>query len=98
MYLLMFVAAIQLRRKEPDHPRGYKAPLLFVLCGVGFVASLAALFIGFVPPSQFGGGSPVVYTVIVGAGVFGIGLLVPFLFYKLRKPHWRDTSIVAEVE
>ena len=28
MYLLMFVAAIQLRRKQPDHPRGYRAPML----------------------------------------------------------------------
>ena len=31
------------------------------LCGVGFAASLAALLIGFVPPSQFGGGSAGVY-------------------------------------
>ena len=58
MYLLMFVAAMRLRRNDPDHPRGYKAPSSASLCGVGFVASLAALLIGFVPPSQFGGGSP----------------------------------------
>ena len=58
MYLLMFVAAVQLRRKHPDHPRGFRAPMLVGLCGVGFAASLAALLIGFVPPSQFGGGSP----------------------------------------
>src|SRR5690349_3928880 len=58
MYLLMFVAAIQLRRKHPDHARGYRAPMLVGLCGVGFAASLAALLIGFVPPSQFGGGNP----------------------------------------
>ncbi len=47
MYLLMFVAAIQLRRKDPDHPRGYRAPMLVGLCGVGFAASLAALLVGF---------------------------------------------------
>ncbi|RZK94038.1 MAG: amino acid permease, partial [Rhodococcus sp. (in: high G+C Gram-positive bacteria)] len=57
MYLLMFVAAVRLRRKFPDHPRGYRAPMLVGLCGVGFAASLAALLIGFVPPSQFGGGN-----------------------------------------
>ena len=28
MYLLMFVAAVRLRRNEPDHPRGYRAPML----------------------------------------------------------------------
>ncbi len=26
MYLLMFVAAVRLRRNDPDHPRGYRAP------------------------------------------------------------------------
>ena len=30
MYLLMFVAAVRLRRNDPDHPRGYRAPILVV--------------------------------------------------------------------
>ena len=54
-----------------------------------FAASLAALLIGFVPPSQFGDGDPVVYFLIVGGGALGLGLLVPFLFYRLRKPSWK---------
>src|SRR6187200_3578616 len=90
MYLLMFVAAVRLRRNDPDHARGYRAPMLVGLCGVGFAASLAALLIGFVPPSQFGGGSPGVYVMIVAGGALGLGLLVPFLFYKLRKPSWKQ--------
>ncbi|MGW5309587.1 APC family permease [Nocardia thailandica] len=98
MYLLMFVAAIQLRRKFPDHPRGYRAPMLVGLCGVGFAASLAALLIGFVPPSQFGGGNAGMYFVIVAAGALGLGLLVPFLFYRLRKPSWRQPDPSAPVE
>src|SRR5207248_9527030 len=85
MYLLMFVAAVRLRRKYPDHPRGYRAPMLVALCGVGFCASLAALLVGFVPPSQSGSGSPWVYLLIVAGGALGLGLLVPFLFYRLRK-------------
>ncbi|MDA6302612.1 amino acid permease, partial [Escherichia coli] len=48
VYVLMFVAAMRLRRQQPDHPRGYRAPALFVLCWVGIVASLAAFCIGFV--------------------------------------------------
>ncbi|MGW0040984.1 APC family permease [Rhodococcus sp. NPDC003348] len=92
MYLLMFVAAVRLRRKFPDHPRGYRAPMLVGLCGVGFAASLAALLIGFVPPSQFGGGNAGVYFLIVAAGALGLGLLVPFLFYRLRKPSWRQAE------
>ena len=89
VYLLMFVAAVRLRKSHPDHPRGFRAPAIGALCGVGFAASLAALLIGFVPPSQFGGGSPAVYVLIVGGGALGLGLLVPFLFYRLRKPHWK---------
>ncbi|QFU88947.1 Glutamate/gamma-aminobutyrate antiporter [Amycolatopsis sp. YIM 10] len=89
-YLLLFVAAVRLRRKEPDHPRGYRAPLLTGLCGVGFTASLAALLVGFIPPSQFGSGNTAGYVLIVGGGAIGLGLVVPFLFYRFRKPSWRQ--------
>jgi amino acid transporter len=95
MYLLMFVAAVKLRRKYPDHPRGYKAPMLGVLCGVGFVASLAALLIGFIPSSQFGGGSTFAYVAIIATGALGLGLLVPWLFYKSRKPSWKLPEAAA---
>lgn len=89
MYLLMFVAAVRLRRMHPDHPRGYRAPMLMGLCGVGFTASLAALLVGFIPPSQFGGENPLTYLLIVGGGALGLGLLIPFLFYRFRKPSWK---------
>jgi glutamate:GABA antiporter len=97
MYLLMFVAAVRLRRNDPDHPRGYRAPMLVGLCGVGFAASLAALLIGFIPPSQFGEGSVGLYLLIVGGGALGLGLLVPYLFYRSRKPSWKlgDTKEVV---
>jgi amino acid transporter len=96
MYLLMFVAAVRLRRNQPDHPRGYKAPMLTALCGIGFAASLAALLIGFVPSSQFGGGSAGLYLAIVAGGALGLGLLVPYVFYRMRKPSWK-TAPVEEV-
>ncbi len=95
MYLLMFVAAVRLRRKAPDHPRGYRAPMLVGLCGVGFAASLAALLVGFVPPSQFGGGNPWTYFLIVGGGAIGLGIVVPVLFYRLRKPSWKQPEVVT---
>jgi glutamate:GABA antiporter len=92
MYLLMFVAAARLRRRYPDHPRGYRAPMLIGLCGVGFAASLAALLIGFIPPSQFGEGNLGLYLLIVAGGALGLGLLVPFLFYRARKPSWKTAE------
>jgi amino acid transporter len=92
MYLLMFVAAIRLRRNQPDHPRGYRAPMLVGLCGVGFAASLSALLIGFIPPSQFGSGSVGLYLLIVAGGALGLGLLVPYLFYRMRKPSWKTAE------
>ena len=98
MYLLMFVAAVRLRRNDPDHPRGYRAPMLVGLCGVGCASSLAALLIGFIPPSQFGGGSGFSYFLIVGGGALGLGLLVPFLFYRLRKPSWKQPAAAEGVE
>ena len=40
--------------------------MLVALCGVGFAASLAALLVGFIPPSQFESGNSGVYFLIVG--------------------------------
>jgi amino acid transporter len=95
MYLLMFVAAARLHRDQPGHKRGYKAPALIALCVVGFLASLAAMALGFVPPSQFGSGSLLTYLLIVGGGLFVIGLLIPFLFYRFRKPSWKTADAEA---
>ncbi|MGW0912579.1 APC family permease [Streptomyces sp. NPDC002784] len=89
VYLLMFVAAMRLRRNQPDHPRGYRVPALGLVCVVGLLASVAALAIGFVPPSQFSGGSVGVYVAIIGGGLVVLGLLIPWAFLKFRKPGWR---------
>ena len=43
MYVLMFIAAMQLRRHQGDHTRGYKAPFLILLCIVGLLASVACI-------------------------------------------------------
>ncbi|MZE52820.1 amino acid permease [Streptomyces sp. SID5770] len=98
VYLLMFVAAMRLRKTQPNHPRGYRAPVLGLLCSVGLLASLAALAIGFVPPSQFGGSSVWSYVLVIGGGLVILGLLIPALFLKFRKPDWRTAAAPKTTE
>jgi len=92
MYVLMFVAAMRLRRAQPDHPRGYKAPALGLLCLAGGVSSVAALVIGFIPPAQFGHANPFTYAALILAGIVAIGIAPPLLLDRLRKPGWKAAS------
>jgi amino acid transporter len=94
MYVLLFAAALQLRRKYPDHPRGYRAPALRLLCIVGALSSALAFLIGFVPPSQFGGAGGS-YFVIVGGGVLIVGILIPFALLFFRRPSWKTAESEA---
>jgi glutamate:GABA antiporter len=92
MYVLMFIAAVRLRRSQPDHPCGYRAPALGLLCLLGGVSSVAALVIGFIPPSQFGHLNPVAYGVLILAGILVIGILPPLLMDRFRKPAWKTAG------
>jgi len=89
MYVLMFIAAIKLRRSQPDRARGYKAPALGLLCLLGGVSSVFAFIIGFVPPSQFGHTNLVVYAFLILAGIVAIGIVPPLLMDRLRRPAWK---------
>jgi glutamate:GABA antiporter len=92
MYVLMFIAAMRLRRIRPDHPRGYRAPALGLLCLLGVLSSLAALMIGFIAPSQFGHSNPLTYAALILAGILAIGVAPPLLLDRLRKPGWKASS------
>jgi glutamate:GABA antiporter len=91
MYLSMFVAAYNLRKRQPDHPRGYRAPALTLLCAVGFVSSLCAVLIAFVPPSQLTF-SAAAYVGFVGGGIVLLGVVIPLLCLWLRKPSWKTAE------
>lgn len=90
VYFLMFIAAVRLRRNQPDHPRGYRAPLLTTLCVVGFLSAAACFGIGFVPPSSYGSGSTISFVAMIGGGILILGVLVPLAFLKFRKPSWKQ--------
>jgi glutamate:GABA antiporter len=95
MYVLMFVAAANLRRREPDHQRGYRAPAILTICVVGTVASIAACAVGLLPPSQLGQVSAPAYAIALLAGVLAIGVLPPLLLYRLRRSSWRTPESTA---
>jgi amino acid transporter len=97
MYVLMFIAAMRLRRSQPDHQRGYRAPALGLLCVLGAGSSVVALVIGFVPPSQFGRLNPVLYGLLILAGIVAIGLAPPLLMDRLRKPGWKAAGGTSAV-
>jgi amino acid transporter len=96
MYVLMFIAAVRLRRSQPDHPRGYRAPALSLLCLVGAVSSVAALVIGFIPPAQFGHSNLLIYALLILAGILAIGIVPPLLMDRLRKPGWKAAADDSE--
>jgi hypothetical protein len=72
--------------------------VLSLLCIVGVLASIAAFLIGFVPPSQFGGGGTSTYILIVGGGVLIIGFLIPGATYAMRKPSWKTAEGLEDEE
>ncbi|WP_157250753.1 amino acid permease [Nonomuraea typhae] len=89
MYLLLYAAAIRLRKTRPDLPRGFRVPALWLVAGAGFAAVAFALVVSFVPPSQLPIGSPGGYVALVAAGtVVFTGL--PLLIYQFRKPSWQQ--------
>jgi hypothetical protein len=65
---------------------------LGLLCILGAASSVAALVIGFVPPSQFGHLNAAAYVFLILAGILLIGILPPFLLDRFRKPSWKVSS------
>jgi len=92
MYALMFIAAVRLRRTQPDHPRGYRVHWLGLLCLLGGVSSVTAFAIGFVPPSQLGHQSPLLYGLLLVTGILVIGIIPPLVLDRLRKPEWNAAA------
>ena len=95
MYMLMFASAIYLRYSQPNRPRPYRVPGgdvgMWIVAGVGFLGALMAFSFSFIPPAQIAVGSPAVYVGILVAGA-AIMVILPFIIYAFRKPHWRDAN------
>lgn len=94
MYMLMFAAAIMLRRKRPNVKRAYRVPAMNLIAGVGFVGCFLAFILAFIPPSGFSAFPAASYPWIVGLVIVLLGA-PPLVFYALRKPKW-DQRTEAE--
>jgi len=91
MYILMFIAAIALRRKHPNVPRTYKVPYgkvgLWTVSILGIFGSTFGFFIGFFPPSQIDTGSLIILEIfLIGSTI--LFCVAPLWIFAVRKPHW----------
>ncbi|MBR3915086.1 MAG: amino acid permease, partial [Bacteroidales bacterium] len=96
MYLLMFAAAIYLRYIMKDTPRSFRIGksgngLMWIIGGVGFIGSLIAFVLSFIPPGQIAIGNKTVWYAVMFGGCI-VFVAIPFIIYALRKPSWKDES------
>jgi putative glutamate/gamma-aminobutyrate antiporter len=93
MYILMFVAAIYLRYTEPDMKRPFKIPGgnygIWIVCGIGLAGAVIAGGLSFIPPTQIGTGSAVVYIGFLVIGTI-VELAIPFAIFAFREPSWKS--------
>lgn len=89
MYMMMFLAALRLRKTQAHVERGFRVPAMLFFGWLGFIASLLAFLLGFYPPIQAASIPPVVYvfSLVVGIVVLACG---PFIFTALRKSSWSN--------
>lgn len=94
MYMLMFAAAIYLRYRSKDKPRPYRVGakgngMMWLLAGLGFLGSLLAFCLSFIPPAQIPSGSPAVWYSVLVVGCV-IVVTIPFIIYAMKKPSWNS--------
>ena len=100
MYLLMFAAAIYLRYNMKNAPRPFRLGskgngLMWIVSGVGFLGSLLAFVLSFIPPAQIAVGSNAVWYSVLVIGCLVV-VIAPFIIYAMRKPEWVDKETVFE--
>ena len=92
VYLLMFASVIRLRYTMKDTKRPFRIGksgnwFLWLVAGVGFLASLVAFIFSFFPPGQIAMGSKAVWftVLILGCIVFTV---LPFIILAFKKADW----------
>ena len=96
MYLMMFAAAIYLRYNMKDLVRPFRIGskgngLMWIIGGLGFLGSLLAFILSFIPPGQIAVGSNAMWYSVLVIGCIVV-VVAPLIIYAMRKPSWKDTS------
>ncbi len=98
MYFLIFVSAIRLRYSQADRPRPYRIPGgnagMWIVAGLGAFAVAFSFLVGFFPPSQIKTLPASIFPVVLGVGILVLSF-PPFLFYRLRRPSWRESGAAS---
>ncbi|WP_298625179.1 amino acid permease [uncultured Legionella sp.] len=85
VYIIMFAAAVKLRYSKPDHPRGYTIPggniVMWFVAGTGILCCIAAMIVGFIPPSQIPIGNVYLFEGFLIGGLI-LFVLIPWLLAK----------------
>ena len=91
MYILMFISAIRLRYTHPHIPRIYKIPHphkgMWFIASIGLLASIFAIFIGYIPPASFNVGNIFIYETFLILSLL-IMMAIPLTIFQFRKPSW----------
>lgn len=90
MYVVMFIAAICLKRKFAHLPRPFAIPGkhagYYITCAVGLMGCAITLFVGFFPPAEsLDMGSANHFRVIFSCGI--VLMLIPAYLLYLRRKH-----------
>jgi len=90
MYVLMFVAALILKKKFPGKDHTFQIPGkkagTWLVCLVGFGGCLTTLIVGFIPPANIDVGGTKHYIMTFSAGMFLLTLPVCFFYFLKNKP------------
>lgn len=96
MYMLMFTGAIVLRYKMKKEARPFRIgksgnALMWIVGGVGFLGSLLAFILSFIPPGQISTGSNTVWYAVLFIGTIVV-VIAPFIIYAMKKKTWVDPN------
>jgi amino acid transporter len=90
MYFMMFLTALRLRKTHPLHRGRFRVPGgtfgLWLVCGIGLLAAVIAIILGFFPPEQLAksGINPTTFITFLAVGL-AIGVLIPLVITYARR-------------